>query len=263
MDPAQISKALQVMAAEHPAAHPYTLALLLEARTGHKDQWRTGQGVARRPCKVQGVMCPRSQQSGSLRRWDGSHRPWSAAMSFDQAVVDLSAAVAQQLQSQLGALMAEAQESIRALEQQLAEERQRREQVEQQLDALQHSHTALQQELELERQARSAADQQVETIHAAIAEQLELAEAEHAAEQAARAEQERCWSEQQKSLRAELQQERQWREQLQQRIETLRQAAAALLVDDLPGAALPQPLLQPLTIHASGDGLLAGSGARL
>ena len=34
MDPAQISKALQVMAAEHPAAHPYTLALLLEARTG-------------------------------------------------------------------------------------------------------------------------------------------------------------------------------------------------------------------------------------
>ena len=34
MDPAQISKALQTMAAEHPAAHPYTLALLLEARTG-------------------------------------------------------------------------------------------------------------------------------------------------------------------------------------------------------------------------------------
>jgi hypothetical protein len=34
MDPAQISKALQAMAAEHPSAHPYTLALLLECRTG-------------------------------------------------------------------------------------------------------------------------------------------------------------------------------------------------------------------------------------
>ena len=34
MEPAQISKALQAMAAEHPYAHPYTLALLLETRTG-------------------------------------------------------------------------------------------------------------------------------------------------------------------------------------------------------------------------------------
>lgn len=34
MDPAQISNTLQAMAAEHPAAHPYTLALLLECRTG-------------------------------------------------------------------------------------------------------------------------------------------------------------------------------------------------------------------------------------
>ena len=30
----QLREALQVLAAEHPAAHPYTLALLLEARTG-------------------------------------------------------------------------------------------------------------------------------------------------------------------------------------------------------------------------------------
>ena len=37
------------------------------------------------------------------------------------------------------------------------------------------------------------------------------------ADQAARAEQERCWPEQQESLREELQQERQWREQLLQR----------------------------------------------
>ena len=34
MDPAQISKALQLLASKHPAAHPYTLALLLESRTG-------------------------------------------------------------------------------------------------------------------------------------------------------------------------------------------------------------------------------------
>lgn len=34
MDAAQITTALQAMAAEHPAAHPYTLALLLESRHG-------------------------------------------------------------------------------------------------------------------------------------------------------------------------------------------------------------------------------------
>lgn len=156
-------------------------------------------------------------------------------MSFDQAVVDLSAAVAQQLQTQLGALMAEAQASI----------------------------SALQQELEQERQGRSAADQQVQTIHAAIAEQLEHAEAEYAAEQTALAQQERRWLEQLDSLGAELQQERQWRQQLQQRIEALRHAAAALLIEDLPGAPMAEPLAQAVTIHGSGDGLLAGSGARL
>ena len=30
----QLREALKLLAAEHPAAHPYTLALLLEARTG-------------------------------------------------------------------------------------------------------------------------------------------------------------------------------------------------------------------------------------
>jgi hypothetical protein len=30
----QVREALQLLAAEHPAAHPYTLTLLLEARTG-------------------------------------------------------------------------------------------------------------------------------------------------------------------------------------------------------------------------------------
>jgi len=34
MDPAQITSTLQAMTAEHPAAHPYTLALLLESRCG-------------------------------------------------------------------------------------------------------------------------------------------------------------------------------------------------------------------------------------
>jgi len=184
-------------------------------------------------------------------------------MSIDQAVVDLSAAVAQQLQTQLGALMAEAQASISALQQELEQERQRRQQVEQQLEALLQSQTALQQELEQERQGRSAADQQVQTIHAAIAEQLEHAEAEYAAEQTALAQQERRWLEQLDSLGAELQQERQWRQQLQQRIEALRHAAAALLIEDLPGAQMAEPLAQAVTIHGSGDGLLAGSGARL
>ncbi len=32
----QLREALQILAAEHPAAHPYTLALLLEARTGSR-----------------------------------------------------------------------------------------------------------------------------------------------------------------------------------------------------------------------------------
>lgn len=30
----QLREALRILAAEHPAAHPYTLALLLETRTG-------------------------------------------------------------------------------------------------------------------------------------------------------------------------------------------------------------------------------------
>lgn len=34
MDPAQITSTLQAMRVEHPDAHPYTLALLLQYRTG-------------------------------------------------------------------------------------------------------------------------------------------------------------------------------------------------------------------------------------
>ena len=191
--------------------------------------------------------------------------PGSTVMTIDQVVADLSTALTEQLKIQLSALMAEAQASIRSLEQQLLEERQRREQAQQQLEALQQSHQAVKEELVAERQARAAADQQVQTIHAAIAEQLDHAEAEHAAEQAARAEQERGWTVQLETLRGELLQERQWRDQQQRRIETLRHAAAALLVDELPFPALQQPRTPTeveLALSTPVTGLLAGHGAQ-
>jgi len=51
MDNAKISKTLQEMAAEQPAAHPYTLALLLETRTGVRIS-----GAQHRPRSCS--MCP-------------------------------------------------------------------------------------------------------------------------------------------------------------------------------------------------------------
>ena len=63
MDSAQIRKALQAMAGEHPgrpSLHPGAAA---GEQTRRADQWGTGQGAARCAHQQQGVVCPRSQQS--------------------------------------------------------------------------------------------------------------------------------------------------------------------------------------------------------
>lgn len=162
-------------------------------------------------------------------------------MSLDQAVSELSTRIAEQLADQMGALLSEAMATIARLEQDLLDEQQRREQAEAQLQELEHVRQALAMELCMERQSREAAVQEVETIHAVIAEQLEVAEAEHAANQAAEAERERRWSEQLDVLQEQFSQEKFLRERLQQRVENLRSAAADLFATDvqLPGVAIP------------------------
>ncbi|MEX1322803.1 MAG: hypothetical protein AB1Z21_01255 [Synechococcaceae cyanobacterium] len=165
-------------------------------------------------------------------------------MSLDQAVSELSTRIAEKLAEQMGALLKEAKATIARLEQELLHEQQRREQAEAQLQHLEHDREDLAKELCRERHYREAAVQEVETIHAAIAEQLELAEAAHAADQAAEAERERRWSEQLDVLQAELSQERVLRERLQQRVDDLRSAVADLFATDvqLPGVAIPGSL---------------------
>ncbi len=146
-------------------------------------------------------------------------------MDFDRAVLDLSAAMAEQLKGQLSTMMAQAQARIGELERQVAELRAR--------------HQAVVEELLLERQARTAAEDEVATIHSAIAAQVEVAEAEHAAEQAAEAERERRWNDQVQALQLTLQQERQQHTELQQRLQTLRRAATDLFSPDLFSLDLP------------------------
>lgn len=91
----------------------------------------------------------------------------------------------------------------------------------------------LEQELERERAARQCSDHEVVAIHAAIASQLESAEQEQAALEAAEAERERQHWEHLETLRLQLTQERLRREALQQRVEALRSAAADLFSIDL------------------------------
>lgn len=107
----------------------------------------------------------------------------------------------------------------------------------------------------------TAAQEEVAQIHSAIAEQLEIAEAEHEAEQAADAETQRRWVEQiddlkaeQDVLQGELRQERFWREQLQKRIEALRLAAVDLSGGELVGPPAPGAMVVPkLRGRAAGD----------
>jgi chromosome segregation protein len=163
-------------------------------------------------------------------------------MSLDQTVSELSKRIADQLADQMEALLSEAKATIARLEDELRHEQQRREQIEAQFQELECFWRAMKMELCKERQSREAAVQEVETIHAAIAEQLERAEAEHAANQAAEAERERRWSEQHRVLQEQFSQERFLRERLQQRVENLRNAAADLFATDvqLPGVAIPE-----------------------
>lgn len=157
-------------------------------------------------------------------------------MDFDRAVLDLSSAMAEQLQGQLTTLMAQAQARIADLERELLD--------------LQQRHLAVVEELRQERQARAAVEHDVQTIHEAIAAQVELAEAEQAAEMAAEAERERRWSNQLQALQQTLLQERQQHYELQQRLQTLRRAASDLFSLEMPWSqpSSPHERPQPLVI---------------
>jgi hypothetical protein len=105
----------------------------------------------------------------------------------------------------------------------------------------------LEQELDREREARQRSDHEVAAIHAAIAHQLESAEQEQAALEAAEAERQRQHREHLETLRLQLTQERLRREALQQRVEALRSAAADLFSIDLAtgASATADPDLTP------------------
>jgi len=129
----------------------------------------------------------------------------------------------------------------------LASEHQRGNELQTRLSEALERLVQLEQELDREREARQRSDHEVATIHTAIAHQLESAEQEQAALDAAEAERERQPLEQLETLRLQLTQERLRREALQQRVEALRSAAADLFSIDLAGgtAATADPALTP------------------
>jgi chromosome segregation ATPase len=171
-------------------------------------------------------------------------------MNVDCVLDQITNDLMDQLKQQMAALLQEAQSRIEQLQSELQTEQQRRLAAEQQLETLQG-------ELALERQLCAAAQADVAQIHSAIAEQLEIAEAEHEAEQAAQAEQQRHWVEQIDDLKAErdvlqgeLRQERFWREQLQKRIEALRLAAVDLFGGELVRPPAPGAMAVPNSVDA-------------
>jgi hypothetical protein len=171
-------------------------------------------------------------------------------MNVDCVLDQITNGLMDQLKQQMAALLQEAHGRIEQLQTELQTEQQRRLAAEQQLETLQG-------ELTLERQLCAAAQAEVAQIHSAIAEQLEIAEAEHEAEQAADAETQRRWVEQIDDLKAErdvlqgeLRQERFWREQLQKRIEALRLAAVDLFGGELAGPPAPGAMVVPNSVDA-------------
>lgn len=132
------------------------------------------------------------------------------------------------------AALEQAQAEIDHLQASLREERLRREQAEALLLQREEQCLAIEAELRNERQGRQEAEREVSVIHAAIAAQLEIAEREQLAIEAAEAERQALLE----SLREELSQERLRRERLQRRVEALRVAAADLFGFDIPA---PRP----------------------
>ena len=137
------------------------------------------------------------------------------------------------------------------LQDELNGERSHTSQLQAQLSALQERLIRQEHELAEERQARLGAEREVAVIHAAIAQQLEMAEREHAAQEALEAERERQHQQHIETLRLQLIQERLRREALQQRVESLRTAAADLFAIDLSGSP------------SAAEGVLAASHSRL
>lgn len=160
-------------------------------------------------------------------------------LSIQELTQQFAAELAQRSRQQLDRAEAE-NDRLRA---DLAAEQQRRQDLQAQLSEALERLMRLEQELHREREARQRSEQEVAAIHAAIAQQLECAEQEQAAVQAAEAERERQQREHLATLRLELTQERLRREALQQRVQALRSAAADLFsIDPVAGnAATAEP----------------------
>jgi hypothetical protein len=152
------------------------------------------------------------------------------AQSPDLAIEALTRQFTAELTQRTNELLDQAHAETARLQEDLQDERQRREQSESQLGQRVEQLQRLEDELLQERNARQRAEAEVATIHAAIAAQLEIAESEQAALDQAEAQRQvelAC-------LRQELTEERLRRDLLQHRVETVRRAAADLFGLDQP-----------------------------
>ena len=168
-------------------------------------------------------------------------------MNSDLSIQELTQRFADELAQRNRQQLDQAQAENNRLQADLASEQQRGDELQARLTEALERLMHLEQELDREREARQCSDHEVATIHAAIAHQLESAEQEQAALEAAEAERERQHREHLETLRLQLTQERLRREALQQRVETLRSAAADLFSIDLAAGstATADPALTP------------------
>jgi hypothetical protein len=183
-------------------------------------------------------------------------------LSIEELTQRFAAELVQRSRRQLDQVQAE---SVR-LQADLASEQQRGDELQARLTEALERLMQLEQELDREREARQRSDHEVAAIHAAIAHQLESAEREQAALEAAEADRERQHREQLETLRLQLTQERLRREALQQRVEALRSAAADLFSIDLAAgtAATADPAQTPPSlcgVAARADRPVAGDQA--
>jgi chromosome segregation ATPase len=152
------------------------------------------------------------------------------AQSPDLVIEALTRQFSAALTQRTNDLLGQAQAEASRLQEELLQERQRREQSESLLGQRVEQLQRLEDELLHEREARQRAEAEVATIHAAIAAQLDIAEAEQAALEEAEAQRQAELA----SLRQELTEERLRRDLLQHRVETVRRAAADLFGFDQP-----------------------------
>jgi chromosome segregation ATPase len=170
--------------------------------------------------------------------------PMPPALSIQELTERFAAELAQRSRHQLDRAEAENDR----LQADLAREQHRGDELQARLTEAEARLMQLEQELHREREARQCSDHEVAAIHAAIAHQLENAEQEQAALEAAEAERQRQHREHLETLRLQLTQERLRREALQQRVEALRSAAADLFSIDLAtgtAASADQALTSP------------------